>query len=249
MIARETTRLIDRPLFAPLYDHRDGRHDVSHDQIAVDVAADTRRLGRSSYPDEAPPATQHLERARPRPSGQRAVRGGLETQRHGGKQASPRPVGTTPLRTEELRVRKVLVETGQVGIGKRIVAEPRAIEVPVTHRGVVVEHHPVRRRPSDHRIGRQAIRIPVREERVSVEKRPVVYEEVGVVQRPLLGVERVSAVVRREVATVTAGGDVRLGQSKIAADQAVALDPGVSMSRVGHQHQFTRGRCRDCGAL
>jgi uncharacterized protein (TIGR02271 family) len=117
---------------------------------------------------------------------------------------------TVPLREEELRARKESTQTGQVEIGKEVVAEEKTMEVPRTREEVVVERRPVDRRPSDRPIGEggETFEVPVREERVTTEKEPVVYEEVEVGKRPVQETERVSGTVRREEARFEEEGDV-----------------------------------------
>jgi len=116
---------------------------------------------------------------------------------------------TVQLREEELRVRKEGHDAGAVQIGKEVVEEERTVDVPVTHEEVVVERHPVDRRPADRPISEgETIEVPVYEEEVEVEKRPVVYEEVAVGKRQVQETERVSDTVRREVADLDTQGDV-----------------------------------------
>src|SRR5919201_3209901 len=104
------------------------------------------------------------------------------------------------LRKEELRTRKTPVETGQVNVGKEVVEQRRGVDVPVTREEAYVERRPVDRRPADRPIeeGDQPVEVPVREERVSVDKQPVVYEEVGVGKQQTTETKQVSETVRRE---------------------------------------------------
>jgi uncharacterized protein (TIGR02271 family) len=121
---------------------------------------------------------------------------------------------TMRLREEQLETRTTPVETGRVQVGKDIVEEQRRVDVPVTREEVVVERHPVDRRPADQPIDateRETIEVPVREEQVEVEKRPVVYEEVGIGKRTTRDTEQVSDTVRREELRVDREGDASLG--------------------------------------
>ena len=88
------------------------------------------------------------------------------------------------LREEELVARKQRVETGQVQVGKEVVSQQRTLYVPVTREEVTIERHPVDRRPVERPIDdhQPSISVPVHEERVDLDKRAVVYEEVGVEQ-------------------------------------------------------------------
>ncbi len=113
------------------------------------------------------------------------------------------------LREEELQVHKELIEVGGVLFRKEIVSEPKTLEVLVTRDEVVIERHAVDPRPADRPIGEtETIAVPVREERVTVEKRPVVAEEVRVGKRTAQDRERVSETVRREEVVIDAEGDV-----------------------------------------
>ena len=106
------------------------------------------------------------------------------------------------VREEELQAHKRRVETGAVRVRKEVVTEHRTIEVPVQREEMVIE----RRVPTGEPI--EEIRIPVREEEVTVEKRPVVTEEVTVGKRVVQGVERVGGEVPREEILVEREGDV-----------------------------------------
>lgn len=120
------------------------------------------------------------------------------------------------LREEQLETRTTPVETGRVQVGKDIVEEQRRVDVPVTREEVVVERHPVDRRPADQPIDateRETIDVPVREEQVEVEKRPVVYEEVGVAKHTTRETQPVSDTVRREELRVDRQGDASLGST------------------------------------
>jgi uncharacterized protein (TIGR02271 family) len=115
------------------------------------------------------------------------------------------------LREEELRATKRPVQAGEVEVRKEVTSREQTLDVPVTREEVVIERHPVDRRPSDRPIAEgEVIEVPVREERVEVEKRPVVYEEVEVGKRPVQDTERVTDTVRREEARLEREGDVRV---------------------------------------
>lgn len=124
---------------------------------------------------------------------------------------------TVQLREEELQARKRPVETGSVQLGKDVVEEQRSMDVPVTREEVFVERHPVDRQASDRPISdsdTETVRVPVREERVEVEKQPVVYEEVGVGKRVTQETRQVSDTVRREELRVENEGDVEVHKDK-----------------------------------
>jgi uncharacterized protein (TIGR02271 family) len=116
------------------------------------------------------------------------------------------------LREEELAAHKKQVETGRVSLGTEVVEQQQTLDVPVTREQVVIDRHAVDRRPSDEPIGASSdvVRVPVREDQVSVEKQPVVYEEVNVAKRTVQENQRVSDTVRKEVVDVDGTGDVQV---------------------------------------
>jgi uncharacterized protein (TIGR02271 family) len=119
-----------------------------------------------------------------------------------------RPVGTetrdvdrVQLFGEVLRVHKERINRGEVRVRKDVMTETQTIDVPVMREELVLEQVAVSENTpvSSADIGRgQEIRVPLSEEKVRVEKQPVVREEVNVGKREVAGVETVSADVRRE---------------------------------------------------
>jgi len=144
---------------------------------------------------------------------------------------------TIELHEEQITPRVEQVQAGAVHVEKNVVSEQRTMDVPVTHDEVVVERHPVDRRPADQPISEQdtTIEVPVREERVTMEKQPVVYEEVTVGTRPVTETQRVSGTVRREEARVEREGNLE-------SDRAAFDAPAA-----GHTHSWVDGGC-SCGA-
>ncbi len=102
---------------------------------------------------------------------------------------------------EVLRVHKDRVSRGEVRLRKDVITENQTIEVPVTREEFVLERVPVTDNTpaTGATIGEQKeIRIPLSEERVRVEKQPIVTEEVIVGKREVTDVERVGDQVRHE---------------------------------------------------
>ncbi len=113
------------------------------------------------------------------------------------------------LREEQLRVGKQAVQTGEVGLGKEVVSEQQTIAVPVTHEEVVIERRPGSGQPSDTPIGEEEMyRVPVREEQVSVQKQPVVREEITLGKRQVQDTQQVTETVLREEAHIEREGKV-----------------------------------------
>ena len=127
---------------------------------------------------------------------------------------------------ERLRTRTHPVQTGEVEIRKEVVSETRTIEVPIRREELVIERHPVTRRPADtsritgddpliaqlvdrlhHLRDGESLRIPIIEEEVIIHKRPVVVEEITVGKRALHERQSVSERIRREQAHIEPHGD------------------------------------------
>jgi len=100
---------------------------------------------------------------------------------------------------EVLRVHKDRVSRGDVRIRKEVVTENQSVQVPVTREELVIERRPASGTAlADGSIGESEIRVPLSEERPSIDKSTVVREEVSVSKRPVEEVRDVSGEVRRE---------------------------------------------------
>jgi uncharacterized protein (TIGR02271 family) len=125
---------------------------------------------------------------------------------------------------EVLRVHKERVSRGEARVRKDVITENQTVEVPITREELVLERVAV---PADTpapsaNIGRgQEIRVPLSEDRVRVEKVPVVTEEVRVGKREVADVARVGDDVRREELRVDS--DVETPR-RIAVGEEVADD-------------------------
>src|SRR3954462_5525132 len=103
------------------------------------------------------------------------------------------------LRGEILRTYKERVQRGEVRLRKDVITENQSVQVPVTREELVVERVPASGEANARDIGTdQEVRIPLSEERVRVEKRPVINEEVRVGKRTVQNTEQVSDNVRHE---------------------------------------------------
>ncbi len=137
---------------------------------------------------------------------------------------------TLELVEEELQARKRSVQAGVVRIRKQVVTETRTIEVVVRREEIVVERHPVERQTADrseHAANEplmealaaqsrdlqpgETLRIPVIEEEIVVQTRPMVVEEVIISKRLVQTSQPVTGTVRREQARVQTTGDVQVG--------------------------------------
>ena len=101
---------------------------------------------------------------------------------------------------EVLRVHKERVQRGEVRLRKEVVTDTQNIGVPVSREELVVERVPGQGRDASGQVGtgEKEIRVPLSEERVNVEKKPVVTEEVRVAKRQVQDTKRVSDTVKHE---------------------------------------------------
>ncbi len=89
-------------------------------------------------------------------------------------------------------------EAGAVRVRKRVVTERRREEIPTRREEVHVDRVPVEEVAAEAEIGEQEVVIPVTEEEVVVEKRPVAKEEVRIRKEIVEDTETVEEGVRRE---------------------------------------------------
>ena len=101
---------------------------------------------------------------------------------------------------EVLRVHKDRVSRGEVVVRKNVVNDTQTVQVPVTRDEFVMERHaPTDDVRANGVIGEgQEIRIPLTEERASIDKGTVVREEVSVGKKPVQEVRDLSGDVRKE---------------------------------------------------
>jgi uncharacterized protein (TIGR02271 family) len=101
---------------------------------------------------------------------------------------------------EELRAGTREREAGEVRIRKHVRTEREQLRVPKRHEEVHVERVPVEegRQASDAQIGEDEVEIPVVEEEVVVEKRPIVKEEIRIRKDVVEDEQVVEEDVRRE---------------------------------------------------
>jgi len=120
-----------------------------------------------------------------------------------------READTIQVKEERLHAEKRPVETGEVTVRKVVHTETKHIDVPVEREEVVIERTPMHGRATADVIREgEEVRIPVREDQVTVSKDAVVTEEVKVGKRVVKDTERVSGDVRKEEVKVEQTGDV-----------------------------------------
>ena len=111
---------------------------------------------------------------------------------------------------EELRAGTREREAGALNVRKRVVTDRKSIEVPTKREEVTVDRVPVEGETSEAHIGDDEVTIPVTEEEVVVEKRPVAKEEVRIRKDVVEDTEVVEEDVRREEVDVDDATERRL---------------------------------------
>ncbi|MFT3772102.1 MAG: PRC and DUF2382 domain-containing protein [Minicystis sp.] len=116
-----------------------------------------------------------------------------------------------PLVEEEVVAQKHVEKVGEVHVRKEIITEEKQITVPVMREVIRVERVAVGKdvRPGDRAFEKESYDIPISEEHVTIEKRPVVREELLIGKEIEQGEESASTTVRRERAEVETLGPVR----------------------------------------
>ncbi len=113
------------------------------------------------------------------------------------------------LRGEILRTYKERVQRGEVRLRKEVVTQNQTVEVPLTREELVIERTAGTGQTATGDIGTdEEVRVPLSEERVRVDKQPVVTEEVRVGKRQVQDSKQVSDQVRHEELRVDKEGDV-----------------------------------------
>jgi len=153
---------------------------------------------------------------------------------------------TVQVREERLQVNKEAVQAGEVQIRKEVVTEQQTINVPVSREEIVIERRNVTDRPSDRPIAEGAetdtVRIPLREERVHVEKTPVVTEEVSIGKRVVTENEQVTESVRKEQVRLEQEGDVNIRNAGTDVNRTTDRNAGTDATRNTNRNQDNNPR-------
>jgi uncharacterized protein (TIGR02271 family) len=153
-----------------------------------------------------------------------------------------------PVHQEELRAERTAEQAGEVRVGKNVVEEERALDVPVTRDEVQVRRVSVDREAGaseDAFTDGDTIRVPVTEERVNVTKEPRVVEELEISKRPVTETQRVSDTVRREEVDVDDTSGVLSGSSSSTSGMRRDFDDTTTRSGTYDTSDDVSGRRRD----
>jgi uncharacterized protein (TIGR02271 family) len=128
-----------------------------------------------------------------------------------------------PLTEEEVITGKRVEKVGEIHVRKEIITEEKQLSVPVMREVVRVERVQVSHdaHVEDRPFEEVSYDIPIREEHITVEKHPVVREEVRIGKEIQRGEETASATVRRERAEVETLGAVRRAEGALSEGPAL----------------------------
>jgi len=117
-----------------------------------------------------------------------------------GRRTAERPSSNVQLLGEVLRVHKDRVNRGEVRLRKEVVTENQTVQVPVQREELVVERRPASSaNPVTGTVGaEEEVRVPLSEERATLDKSTVVREEVSVSKKPVEQVRDLTGEVRHE---------------------------------------------------
>jgi uncharacterized protein (TIGR02271 family) len=120
---------------------------------------------------------------------------------------------TIQLHEEHLTTQKQSEKTGDVRVRKEVRTEHKTVTVPVEREEVVIERRPASGRRTNGSVKSEEIRIPVKEERVTVGKETVVKEEVSVGKRKVHDTKTVAGDVKSEELVVESEGGAKVRQT------------------------------------
>ena len=146
----------------------------------------------------------------------------LGSQNAGSRDVSGEGMQRLQLISEVLRVRKERVQTGEVRVRKEVRTEQKNIQVPVTREELVIDRVEGSGTPTGNIGTDKEIRVPLSEERVQVEKQPVVREEVRVGKRRVEETRNVGDQVRHEELQVENEGDAKVRDPRTGRKKDVA---------------------------
>ena len=127
------------------------------------------------------------------------------------KQASKpvQPDGHTfQLHQEELEITKKWVETADVKIHMKTYTEQRQITVPVTREELIIEKKIKAQNGGADQPIEPIIRIPISEERIEVNKYPVILEDVEIYKKQFKELVHIHETIKKEKLRVDTIGDI-----------------------------------------
>ncbi|EKO1912256.1 YsnF/AvaK domain-containing protein [Clostridium botulinum] len=120
------------------------------------------------------------------------------------------------LREEQMKISKNKIKTGEVSIHKEVLTEEKNITVPVKREELVIENTVCDPQFHDKSEGHtETIRIPIKEERIDIKKKPVDLEDVSVSKDQYEEVKHIAETLKKEVPHISINGDAKIVDKEI----------------------------------
>ncbi|MHB9942526.1 hypothetical protein CF065_13055 [Clostridium sporogenes] len=120
------------------------------------------------------------------------------------------------LREEQMKISKNKIKTGEVSIHKEVLTEEKNITVPVKREELVIENTVCDPQFHDKSEGHtETIRIPIKEERIDIKKKPVDLEDVSVSKDQYEEVKHITETLKKEVPHISINGDAKIVDKEI----------------------------------
>ncbi|HDK7174532.1 TPA: YsnF/AvaK domain-containing protein [Clostridium botulinum] len=120
------------------------------------------------------------------------------------------------LREEQMKISKNKIQTGEVSIHKEVLTEEKNITVPVKREELVIENTVCDPQFHDKSEGHtETIRIPIKEERIDIKKKPVDLEDVSVSKDQYEEVKHITETLKKEVPHISTNGDAKIVDKEI----------------------------------
>ncbi|MCW6075240.1 YsnF/AvaK domain-containing protein [Clostridium sporogenes] len=120
------------------------------------------------------------------------------------------------LREEQMKISKSKIKTGEVSIHKEVLTEEKNIIVPVKREELVIENTVCDPQFHDKSEGHtETIRIPIKEERIDIKKKPVDLEDVSVSKDQYEEIKHITETLKKEVPHISINGDAKIVDKEI----------------------------------
>ncbi|HDK7157816.1 TPA: YsnF/AvaK domain-containing protein [Clostridium botulinum] len=120
------------------------------------------------------------------------------------------------LREEQMKISKNKIKTGEVSIHKEVLTEEKNITVPVKREELVIENTVCDPQFHDKSEGHtETIRIPIKEERIDIKKKPVDLEDVSVSKDQYEEIKHITETLKKEVPHISINGDAKIVDKEI----------------------------------
>ncbi|MEN6327084.1 MAG: YsnF/AvaK domain-containing protein [Syntrophomonas sp.] len=117
---------------------------------------------------------------------------------------------TLGLKEEQLDIKKDWVQIGEINWHKEVLTEEKNITVPIKREEIVIEQKFFEPESPEKPIRFETIRIPVREERIELNKVTYNLEEVDIYLKRIQQTVTIDEVLKREVLNLKTSGNVNI---------------------------------------